>query len=117
MDISSIEEIQVRNFDGKEFIFRGNGINKFMKLIGAPLRSKEKPKVTLIEDDIEEDPVEDEEVEPEVPKKSKKAPPPPTANGYSMVEFNYASSKGGKSATDIAKELKRQAESSGIKFG
>lgn len=123
-DINNVEEIQVRYADGNEVIYRGNGLEKFRRMMTlSPALGEVEPASTTIVVDTDDS---DADVDAAVvttkkssKKPSKKASVPAKAasvNGYATADLNYAPAKG-MSAMDMAKEMQRQAEkASGINF-
>ncbi len=122
-DINNVEEIQVRYADGNEVIYRGNGLEKFRRMVlTSPALGEVEPVSTTIVVDTDDSDVDESNVVPQKKsskKPSKKASAPAkatSANGYATADLNYAPAKG-MSAMDMAKEMQRQAEKiSGINF-
>jgi hypothetical protein len=125
--IADIQEVLVTLTDGSQFIYKDKGILSLKRTLNLPIT---RPHREVIVINTEDDPAEEgealefEEEEDAPPPKARARGPrrqaqerPPTSNGYNMLPLSYSAPKGGRTPTDIARELQKEAEAtSGVRY-
>ena len=126
MDVNTIEEILVKFKDGREYVFKRKGLEKFRKdIIKSPPLGGTQQRHVVDTDDAQTDgtPVSIDEAPVSKIRGTQAAPPAQSRNetlsqmkGYHVTSLNYSPAPANSNPYELARQMELQAKQQGMNF-